>query len=84
MDVCVVSDLQVVVAAVVVLLTWTRLARGISDEDASEKLISCQQKCIKTFEECAKELPHMWKMCHDLYVWAYNYCKLMFFNRIRT
>ncbi|KAI0234513.1 hypothetical protein LSAT2_015215 [Lamellibrachia satsuma] len=70
-----------IVVAVVIL---TRLARAISEEDALIKLIDCQRDSMKTFDECSKDLPHLWKMCHDLYVWSYNYCKRMFFNRIKT
>ncbi|KAI0234512.1 hypothetical protein LSAT2_015214 [Lamellibrachia satsuma] len=71
----------VIVVAVVIL---TRLARAISEEDALVKLIDCQRDCMKTFQECNENLPHLWKMCHDLYVWAYNHCKHDFFNRIKT
>ncbi|KAK2172004.1 hypothetical protein NP493_1002g00025 [Ridgeia piscesae] len=72
------------VAGLTVLLAWAGFVRGISKDDAIQKLYGCQSKCVKTYRECCDNSLARWRVCHDLYVWCDRYCQTMFDRTVTT
>lgn len=71
-------DFRLQVAALTVLLAWAGLVRGIGEDLAMDMLVACQGRCIKAYDDCCTKSPIKWRVCHDLFVWCDNYCKLKF------
>ena len=62
------------------LLAWTGLVRGTSEDVAMEKLIGCRQKCLKIYERCGtlSESKVVWIVCSVLFVVCDRQCKSVY------
>ena len=66
------------ITATVLLLSCTGLVRCTGAEEAMMKLIDCQRLGMDAYRECYKDMPLKWKVCHDFYVWEYDYSKHLY------